>query len=62
MTVYEMLKPFGYIPGQYDVLCGKCGKIFALMDNSATRCKRCARLDMNEVAASMTPPPDANNG
>ncbi|MGU3417697.1 hypothetical protein [Methylobacterium sp. D54C] len=37
----EMLKPFGYAPGAYDMRCS-CGNIAFNIDKRAIRCRSCA--------------------
>jgi predicted amidophosphoribosyltransferase len=49
MIDYAELKPFGFIPGEYEMVCQGCNQKWALMAATATHCKRCAR---NALTAS----------
>lgn len=51
MIDYAELKPFGFIPGEYEVVCQGCHQKWALMAATATHCKRCARKALLEAAA-----------
>jgi predicted amidophosphoribosyltransferase len=43
MIDYAELKPFGFIPGEYEMVCQGCHQKWALMAATATHCKRCAK-------------------
>ncbi len=51
MIDYAELKPFGFIPGEYEVVCKGCNQKWALMAATATHCKRCARKAYNDHTA-----------
>ncbi len=51
MIDYAELKPFGFIPGEYEVVCKGCNQKWALMAATATHCKRCARNALKKASS-----------
>lgn len=47
---YDELKPYGFIPGEYEMVCRGCGQKWALMAATATHCKRCAKTALKKAS------------